>query len=129
MQAALKETPQYAVARDQLVYSYAQMMSENIDKVRQVLNDNLDALVAGNKTIAEVQADGQAGMVAAIGAPAPALEPAPAPTPPADLCPCSDIESAKDVPIMSANSSPTLTGVRAGLALALGVGGIFACLA
>ena len=129
MQAALKETPQYAVARDQLVYSYAQMMSENIDKVRQVLNDNLDALVAGNKTIAEVQADGQAGMVAAIGAPAPALEPAPAPTPPSDLCPCSDIESAKDVPIMSANSSPTLTGVRAGLALALGVGGIFACLA
>lgn len=122
MQAALKETPQYAVARDQLVYSRAQMMSENIGKVRQVLNDNLDALVAGDKTITEVQADGQAGMVAAIGAPAPALEPAPVPTP-------SDSELAKDGPIMSAPSSATLTSVRTtGLALVLGVG-IFACLA
>lgn len=122
MQAALKETPQYAVARDQLVYSHAQMMSENIDQVRQVLNDNLDALVASNKTIAEVQADGQAGMVAAIDAPAPALVPTPSGED--DLTP-SDMEGA----IMSAPSSATLTAVRTGLALVLGVGGIFACLA
>ena len=106
---------------------HAQMMSENIDKVRQVLNDNLDALVAGNKTIAEVQADGQAGMVAAIGAPAPAVFPAPGPTPSdGELCPCSELT--KNEPIMSANSA-TLTGVRTGLALVLGVGGIFASLA
>jgi sn-glycerol 3-phosphate transport system substrate-binding protein len=116
MQAALKETPQYAVARDQLVYSHAQMMSENIDKVRQVLNDNLNALVAGNKTIAEAQAYGQAGMVAAIGAPVP--------TPSDDLTP-SDMGGV----IMSAPSSATMTGVRTGLALVLGVGGIFASLA
>lgn len=118
MQAALKETPQYAVARDQLVYSHAQMMSENIDKVRQVLNDNLNALVAGNKTIAEAQADGQAGMVAAIGAPVPTPSDS-------ELCPCSELT--KDEPIKSANSA-TMTGVRTGLALVL-VGGIFASLA
>jgi len=69
MQEVLKETPQYAVARDQLNYGHPQMMSKNIGQVRQVLNDNLNALVAGDKTIAEVQADGQSGMVAAIGAP------------------------------------------------------------
>lgn len=111
MQATLKETPQYAVARDQLEYGYAQMMSQNIDQVRQVLNDNLDALVAGSKTIAEAQADGQAGMVAAIEAPVPA----PAPVAPVSPSPTP--------------SSATSTSVRAGLALMLGVGGIFASFA
>lgn len=75
MQAAYKKTPQYLVARDQLQYSHPQTMSENIQVVRKVLNDNLDALVAGEKTVAEAQADGQTNMVAAIGAPVAAPAP------------------------------------------------------
>lgn len=68
MKAVVAETRQYLVACDQMeTYGYPQMMSLNIDAVREVLWTNLADLVAGNKTVAHVQADGQAGMTAAIG--------------------------------------------------------------
>ena len=105
MQAALKETPQYVVARNQLSYAYPQMMSENINEVRQVLNGNLNALVGGNKTIAAFQADGQVGMVEAIGGVPDAAPSGVAVTPP---------------------SSATSTSVCVGLLLVLGISVTFA---
>ena len=118
MKAVVAETPQYLVARDQMEsYGYPQMMSENIQQVREVLWTNLDDLVAGTKTVAQVQADGQAGMTAAIFG-----EDAPAESPPAS-------ESVIDPPAPSPPaSSPTsaASGMRVGLALMFG--GIIALL-
>ena len=118
MKAVVAETPQYLVARDQMeTYGSPQMMSVNILEVIEVLSTNLDDLVAGIKTLAQVQADGQAGMTAAIFG-----EDAPAESPPAS-------ESVIDPPAPSPPaSSPTsaASGMRVGLALMFG--GIIALL-
>ena len=72
MQKTVAETPQYLVARDQIVYGYPQMMSENIDAVREIVKSNLEAAVDGSKTVEEALNDGQAGMIEAIPSAAPA---------------------------------------------------------
>ena len=74
MQETVAETPQYLVARDQIVYGYPQMMSENIDAVREIVKSNLEAAVDGSKTVEQALNDGQAGMIEAIPGAAPTEE-------------------------------------------------------
>jgi len=63
---ATLETPEYLVSRDQLDFGHPQMMSLNSNEVRKILNNNLAAVVEGDKTIEEAQSDGQEDMTAAI---------------------------------------------------------------
>ena len=68
LRAAIAETPQYVTARDQLEFGHPQMMSLNIDNVRDVVKTNLGAVVEGTKSVEQAQIDGQAGMTEAISA-------------------------------------------------------------
>jgi sn-glycerol 3-phosphate transport system substrate-binding protein len=113
MKIVLQETPQYLVARNQLDYSHPQMMSNNIMAVREALKGNLDELVEEKKSIAEVQADGQAEMVALIGAPSTST--------PSNTSSCACPSEGGD-----RISSASLLGGGAcvGLTLELGLGGI-----
>ena len=62
MQEVVRETPAYAVARDQFEYANPQMMAINVEEVREVVKDNLNAALVGSKSVEEALADGQAGM-------------------------------------------------------------------
>ena len=45
MQEVVRETPAYAVARDQFEYANPQMMSINVEEVREVVKDNLNYMI------------------------------------------------------------------------------------
>jgi len=66
MESVVQETPAYLVARDQFQYAHPQMMSKNINEVRNVVNGNLNDALTGGKTVVEALEDGQAGLIRII---------------------------------------------------------------